>query len=330
MLKKLAACAAALLAVAAVPAQARTEHVMVHGASLEGNLEGNAVDREAWVFLPPGYDANPGKRYPVVYFLHGFFATPKMYDDLVKFQEAVDAAAAAGNELILVMPDAHTKFKGSFYSASPTTGDFEEFVARDLVGFIDKTFRTIATPASRGLSGHSMGGYGTFRVALNQPGVFSSIYAMAACCMVPRTYTVDQLQKIAAITPEQFANAPMSEAGSLAVLSAWAPDPQNAPSYIASGIKDGAVDPVFQARVAANSPLVMLPQHLASYRGLEAIAFDVGDKDSLIKDSRLMDEALTSYGIAHRFTVFDGDHGNRVAARIRSDLLPFFGEHLDR
>lgn len=329
MIKALSAIGAALLALAAPSAQARTEHTVVHGAVLVGNLEGNAVDREAWVFLPPGYDANPAKRYPVVYFLHGFFATPKMYDDLVKFQEAVDAAAAAGNELILVMPDAHTRFKGSFYSASPTTGDFETFVARDLVEHVDRTFRTLATPASRGLSGHSMGGYGTFRIALNQPGVFSSIYAMAACCMTPRTFSVDQLQKIAAMTPEQFATAPMSEAGSLAVLSAWAPDPQNPPSYIASGIKDGAVDPLFLARIAANSPLAMLPQHLRSYRGLEAIAFDVGDKDGLIKDSQLMDEALSSYGIAHRFTVFDGDHGNRVAARIRSDLLPFFGEHLD-
>jgi len=330
MFKTFAIALAALSAMAVQPAVARTEKVMVHGAALVGNLEGNAADREAWVFLPPGYDANPAKRYPVVYFLHGFFATPKMYDDLVKFQDAVDAAAAAGNELILVMPDAHTKFKGSFYSSSPTTGDFESFVARDLVAHMDSHFRTIAAPASRGLGGHSMGGYGTFRIALKNPGVFSSIYAMAACCMSPRSWTVEQLQKDQAMTPDQWAKAPMGEIGSLAILSAWAPDPKNPPNFIASGIKDGQVDPMLQARVAANSPLVLLPQYLRSYQGLEAIAFDVGDKDSLITDSRLMDEALTSYGIAHQFSVFDGDHGNRVAPRIRSEMLPFFGKHLDR
>lgn len=330
MIKAFTAIGAALLALAATATQARTEHVMIHGTSLEGNLEGNAVDREAWVFLPPGYDANPAKRYPVVYFLHGFFATPKMYDDLVKFQDAVDAAAAAGNELIVVMPDAYTKHKGAFYSASPTTGDFEAFVAQDLVQQVDSRFRTLATPASRGLSGHSMGGYGTFKIALTHPGVFSSIYAMAACCMTPRTFTVEQLQKIAAMTPEQVAAAPMSEMGSLSMLAAWAPDPQNGPAYIATGLKDGAVDPVFQGRIAAHSPLVLLPQRLQSLRGLRAIRFDVGDKDSLLGESRLMDEALTSYGIPHDFAVFEGDHGNRVAPRIRSELLPFFGQHLAR
>jgi S-formylglutathione hydrolase FrmB len=319
---------AAVLAMIAVPAAARTERITVHGAALVGNLEGNAVDREAYVFLPPSYDAKPKKRYPVVYFLHGFFATPKMYDDLVKFQDAVDAAAAAGNEVIMVMPDAHTVHKGAFYSASPTTGDFATFVARDLVGHMDRHFRTIAAPASRGLSGHSMGGYGTLKIALTHPGVFSSIYAMAACCMTPRVFTIDQLQKIAATTPEQAAAATMSEAGALAVLAAWAPDPKNAPTFIDKGIRDGAVDPVFTGRIAANSPLVLLPQHLDAIRGLKAIALDVGDKDSLKSENQLFSDALTQYGIAHSFEIFEGEHGNRVAPRIRSKLLPFFGQHL--
>lgn len=323
-------CAVALIALLAVPAQARTEKITVHGTALEGNLEGNAVDREAWVFLPPGYDADAGKRYRVVYFLHGFFATPKMYDDLVKFQEAVDTAAAAGNELIVVLPDAHTRRKGAFYSASPTTGDFEAFVARDLVGQIDRQFRTIAAPASRGLSGHSMGGYGTIKIAMKYPGVFSSIYAMAACCMNPRAFTVEQLQKIAAMTPEQMDAAPFGEMGSLSMLAAWAPDPKAAPHYFASGLKDGALDPMVQNRMAANALLVMLPQYLPSLRGLEAIAIDVGDKDGLMGESRALADELARYGIAHDLEVFDGDHGNRVAPRFRTDLLPFFGAHLDR
>ena len=48
------------------------EHIKVHGAALEGNLEGNAVDRDVFVFLPPGYAHDKSRRYPVVYALHGY------------------------------------------------------------------------------------------------------------------------------------------------------------------------------------------------------------------------------------------------------------------
>jgi hypothetical protein len=50
----------------------RVERIKVHGAALEGNLEGNAVDRDVIVFLPPSYDAEETRRYPVLYALHGY------------------------------------------------------------------------------------------------------------------------------------------------------------------------------------------------------------------------------------------------------------------
>src|SRR5690606_37730520 len=101
-------------------------------------------------------------------------ATPDMYQDMAKFEEAVAGAAAQGNEVILVMPDGHSKLRGGFYSSSPTVGDYESFVAEDLVKWVDANYRTIARPESRGLAGHSMGGYGTARIAMKRPGVFSS------------------------------------------------------------------------------------------------------------------------------------------------------------
>src|SRR5690554_1737225 len=103
MMRKLLAAGAALLALATVPAEARTDRITVHGAALEGNLEGNAVERDVLVFLPPSYDADAQRRYPVVYFLHGYFANAEMYDEMVSFQEAVDEAAEGGNELIVVV-----------------------------------------------------------------------------------------------------------------------------------------------------------------------------------------------------------------------------------
>ncbi len=86
-------------------------------------------------------------------------------------------------DVIVVMPDAHTRFQGSFYSSSPTTGDWESYVYEELVAYIDSHYRTIADVESRGLAGHSMGGYGTIRIGIKRPDVFSSIYALNPCCL---------------------------------------------------------------------------------------------------------------------------------------------------
>src|SRR4030095_11329656 len=86
--------------------------------------------------------------------------------------------------MILVNPDAFTKFNGSMYSSSPTIGDWETFIAEDLVGYVDSHYRTIPDRMSRGLGGHSMGGYGTVRIGMKRPDVFSSMYIMSACCLM--------------------------------------------------------------------------------------------------------------------------------------------------
>ena len=330
MFKALLAGAAALAALAAVPADARTERIKVHGASLEGNLDGNSPDRDVFVFLPPSYDASATKRYPVVYFLHGYSVGIDAYDGLVKFQEAVDEAAAAGNEMIVVMPDANTKFKGAMYGASVTTGDFPRYVAQDLVSYIDGHYRTLARPASRGLSGHSMGGFGTLKIAMMYPGVFSSIYAMAPCCLSPSNMTAEQLAGLSAFTPEKIATARGFDLAGPAQLAAWAPDPQNPPLYVSAGVKDGVVDPLLLARLHANSPMVMLPQYVPAMKALEAIRVEVGDKDFLINDDTWIHTEFDRFGVAHEWKIFEGDHGNRVHDRVRTELLPFFGAHLDK
>lgn len=328
MIRIVLAALATLAMLAAAPVQARVERIKVHGPSLAGNLEGNSPDREVIVVLPPGYDSSAGKRYPVVYFLHGYFATATAYDELVKFEEAVDQAAAAGNDVIVVAPDTYTRWKGSMYGASVTTGDFPRFVAHDLVQYVDSHYRTLAKPESRGLSGHSMGGLGTLKVAMLYPGVFSSIYAMAPCCVTPTPFTAAQVEAAQAKTADEIARGGFGDLTTGATLAAWAPDPRNPPHFFSSGVTDGKVDPVLLARAGANTPIVMLPQFLPSLKALRAIRVEVGDKDFLLRPDTEFHEALVQFGVQHEWHVYEGDHGNRVASRFRSELLPFFGRHL--
>jgi len=114
------------------------ERVKIHGASLEGNLEGNAVDRDAIVFLPPSYASERSRRYPVVYALHGYSIGAEQWSGEIHVPQTIEGAFAEGaREVIVVLPDAKTVHNGSMYSSSVTVGDFERYVAHDVVAYVD-------------------------------------------------------------------------------------------------------------------------------------------------------------------------------------------------
>jgi enterochelin esterase-like enzyme len=156
---------------------AAVERITIHGKALEGNLEGDAADRDVFVFLPPSYASERSRRYPVVYALHGYSIGAEQWTKEIHVPQTIEGAFAKGaNEMIVVLPDSKTLHNGSMYSSSVTTGDFEQFVARDVVSYIDAHYRTIPDRNSRGLAGHSMGGYGATRIGLKHPDVFGSLY----------------------------------------------------------------------------------------------------------------------------------------------------------
>ncbi|MEP7272660.1 MAG: alpha/beta hydrolase-fold protein, partial [Acidobacteriota bacterium] len=169
----------------AKPVQA--ERIKIHGTALEGNLEGDAVDRDVLVFLPPSYAREKSRRYPVVYALHGYSIGAEQWSKEIHVPQTIEGAFAQGaKEVIVVLPDSKTIHNGSMYSSSVTTGDFETFIARDVVAYIDAHYRTLPNRLSRGLVGHSMGGYGATRIGIKHSDVFSSLYIMSPCCLSPR------------------------------------------------------------------------------------------------------------------------------------------------
>src|SRR6185312_415472 len=105
------------------------EQIKIHGTALEGNLEGDAVDRDVLVFLPPSYAKQKSRRYPVVYALHGFFIGAEQWSHEIHVPQTIEGAFAQGaKEMIVVLPDSKTLHNGSMYSSSVTTGDFENFI----------------------------------------------------------------------------------------------------------------------------------------------------------------------------------------------------------
>lgn len=300
------------------------EKIKVHGKSLEGNLEGDSPDRDVFVYLPPSYATSPNRRYPVVYFLHGYAAHAETYWKSLDVPAAADADIANGSahEMILVLPDAFTVYDGSMFSNSPTTGDWEAFIAKDLIAYVDGHYRTIANRSVRGLAGHSMGGYGTVRIGMKHPEAFSVLYAMSSCCLM------NDPQRL---LPGASANQPPTGALAHALsaqAAAWAPDTLNPPAYFDLPAKDGELQPLIAAKWTTNSPLVMVDQYVPNLKMYRAIAIDVGTKDPFLVTNTQLDESLTRLGVAHTFESYDGDHGNRITARFAAKVLPFFSGHL--
>ncbi|HEX4134367.1 MAG TPA: alpha/beta hydrolase-fold protein [Bryobacteraceae bacterium] len=318
------------------------ERIKVHGKSLEGNLEGDSPDRDVSVYLPPSYTTAHNRRYPVVYLLHGYTNSDEGWfgpNTKSGFQTANTTIPAVADkslaedgasEMILVMPNAYTVYQGSMFSNSVTTGDWEGYVTHDLVAYIDSHYRTIATPAGRGLAGHSMGGYGTIRLAMKYPDVYSSIYVLSGCCLTanlnPRGEAFAQAEGVH--SQADAANLARGPITMLAEAAAWSPNPKNPPLFFDLPVKDGKVQPAVAARWVANAPLAIIDQYISNLRKLHAIAIDVGDKDGLSKSNEELSRVLTEYGIPNTFEIYDGDHTNHIALRVETKVLPFFSKNL--
>lgn len=328
----------ALLSAQAKPQPKGTvERIKVHGKSLEGNLEGDSPDRDVTIYLPPGYDANRNQRYPVLYLLHGYLLTdqywtgapvsiPGLNAPSVNLPAAMEGLLSRGEAkpMIVVMPNAYSAYAGSMYSSSVTTGDWETYIAEDLVAYMDSHFRTIPDRLSRGLAGHSMGGYGTIRIGMKRPDVFSSLYIMSACCLINNPL------------PAAPANSKQSNTkggrGPSQINSAWSaafsPNPKNPPDYFDEPIKDGHEQPLVIAKWHAASPLAMINQYVTNIKKYHAIMADVGLQDGLAGQNKELDQMMTDFGIAHTFETYEGDHMSEIPKRIDSKVLPFFSKNL--
>jgi S-formylglutathione hydrolase FrmB len=236
--------------------------------------------------------------------------------------------------MIVVLPDSKTVHNGSMYSSSVTTGDFENFIAHDLVTYIDAHYRTIPHRSARGLAGHSMGGYGATRIGMKHSDVFGSLYIMSPCCLSARGAGPAQPNSAndkaleAVKTPADSAALPFGLRAQLASAAAWSPDPKKPPLYLDLAVENGVARPDVVAKWAANAPLAFIDQYIGNLRQYKAIGIDVGDQDGLRADTAKLHDVLDKYGIANTFEIYSGTHTSAVADRFQNHVMPFFSKNL--
>ncbi len=318
--------------------------VEVPAPGLRDNLLGDPVVRRVSIYLPERYFSHPRERFPVIYLLHGFAADDRAfiagaYQNL-NVRVSMDSLIAAGKvePMIVVTPNARNRFDGSFYTNSVTTGRWEDFIARDLVGYVDRNFRTIRSRSGRGLAGHSMGGYGALHVGMRNPEVFSAVYALSPCCLCNSALESSGSMRTAwrralsVSDTSQIRTAGFFPNILMALSAAYSPAPGRPPLYIEYPISIRGDSLVTDSRVAARwkPPLSMIEDYKANLRRL-TISFDAGASDGLADipiNVRALDTTLTRLGITHVAEVYEGTHGNRIRERLERVVFPFFSRSL--
>ncbi|MCU4163468.1 alpha/beta hydrolase [Carboxylicivirga caseinilyticus] len=309
----------------------------IYSKNLE-NSYGEDPNRAVSVYLPPGY-SNSQQRYPVIYFLHGFTGDDKMLD----FMSDILDYSITTNKIrpfILVISDQKTTYDGSFYSNSQLFGNWEDFTAFDLVKYMDKTYRTIAKPESRGITGHSMGGYGALKIAMRHPELFSSVYALSPGALaIVREYGPNSTtyKDFADVKTQEDLNKIYFGKVIVAFGKSWSPNPENPPFYcdVPFEYTDGkmTINQDVLKLWYENMPLYMVDAYLDNLNKLKAIKLDWGRNagDRFTIQCKMFSQKLENVGVKHFAEEYIGTHVNNIYTkdgRIPNQMLPFFNSYL--
>lgn len=311
---------------------------IIPGPSLDGDMAGDETPLEALVYLPPSYASDTGRRYPLVVLLHGYWSTPEQWeDDYFSMTKAYAEALAAGDtrEMIVVMPTGYDRLAGGFYVNGAASGNWADYIAEDVVAYMDANYRTLTARASRGIAGHSMGGYGAFAVATAKPEVFSALYALSPCCgALIEEFGLDSPAFAAA---EEFHSIEDFEASDdflarvlVAIGAAWAPQP-DAPLNSRRPVVNGALDDTVLAMWKARTLSELVISELDDLRGMTAIGLDVGDREDFGHIAGSVPQiaaSLQAAGLPVEYETYPGDHISGVGTQMTEDVLPFFSQHL--
>ena len=340
----------------ATPAPTETfrsmNRIEIPAPSLAENLVGEPAERTIYVYLPPSYSSTE-KRYPVVYYLPGYGDT-----SIIGFRlpDDMDALIEIGQiqEMILVVASGDSKTGGSFYVNSPVTGNWENHIVNDVVGYVDGNFRTLPQAESRGITGHSMGGFGALNIAMHRPDVFGAVYSMS-----PGLFDENGLAESFMFAQERIiqdfveyekrlASLPLEEAQrrmfaspqefSLAYGYAFAPNPRRQPPYFdypysevdGQLVRDEEIWEKWERGFGGIAEeTILYKENLLQLKGI-AVDYGIHDENPWIpKGAEYYDQQLTAAGIPVTVESYNGNHSNQLGARIREHMLPFFSTLLE-
>jgi len=328
----------------------RVEERRIESALLTGNVLGDPTSRPLLVYLPPGYDDEPDRRYPSVYVLQGYTGFVTSWANrqafVPTFPERADALFASGQAppCIVAFVDAWTAYGGSQFVDSPGTGRYHSYLCDEVVPFVDARYRTLAGPEHRGIQGKSSGGFGAMITPMLRPDLFGGLAthagdALYEYCYIPefakavralRSYDGsidawwDEFRSREAFTKSEDHTLLMT----LGVAACFSAAPDGTPLLPFDPRSGVLVDEVWR-RWLDWDPVRMVPDHADALAGLQAIWIDAGTRDEWYLDlgAFAFRDALAAIGVTDvHFETYDAGHGG-IAYRYPLSLA-FLAERL--
>lgn len=328
---------------APIAAASSVEHNRIESVSLAGNPAGISATRGVTVYLPDGYAAG-SKRFPVVYYLSGFFEDDRAPYANSGAQALFDRAIARGviGGVIVVTADFTTPAGGSWYVNSPATGNWDDFMVRELVPWIDARYRTIARSDSRGVAGDRMGGHGAIRFGMRHPDIFGAVYALHPIGTGPGLQTMFSRPNWHLLQTARSVADLQADGFSLifaSIFQAHLGNPARTPLLFdpPARLENGrlAVDPVLTERLNASFFLErQVPAHAANLKRLRGLMFDWARGDTNqdhIVSNLAFTRVLDVFGVPYEAEEYRGGWGERhwgEDGRIYTEMLPFFARTL--
>jgi S-formylglutathione hydrolase FrmB len=310
----------------------RLDKLVIRSAALTGNPLGDPADRPLWVYVPPGYEDEPDRRYPSVYVIQGYTGHLSMWANRTPFRqpftETADAVFARGEAppCIVAYVDAWTAYGGSQFVDSPGTGRYHTYLCDDVVGFVDSRYRTLPEARHRGIQGKSSGGFGAMITPMLRPDLFGGFASHAGDALYELCYIPGFGKAVRALRDydgsierwwDEFRSRPaFSKPGdedllmSLGVAACFSAESDGTPVLPFEPTTGQLRDEVWE-RWLMWDPVRMVDRYADALRGQRAIWVDAGKSDDFFLDlgAVAFKDALTRIGVSDiEFELYEGTH----------------------
>jgi len=300
---------------------------------LKGNPLGDPHVRPLWVYVPPGYDDEPDRRYPSIYVIQGLTGQIDAWRNRTAFRknfpELADELFASGESppAILVFVDAWTSVGGSQFIDSPGTGRYLTYMCDELVPFVDANYRTLHGAEHRGITGKSSGGYGAMVDPMLRPDVFGGLATHAGDALFEMCYLPEFRKSVRSLRDhyegsfdkfwEDFRSRPaFSKDSDYTLLNDWCmaacySADDDGTVHLPYDTATGELQPDVWERWLAWDPVRMVKGHADALRSLTAIYVDAGKRDQFFLDlgAEAFRRELEAIGVTDVFfELFDATH----------------------
>jgi S-formylglutathione hydrolase FrmB len=308
------------------------DRLVIESDVLQDNPLGDPSRRPLYVYRPPGVERDHPKPLPSVYVIQGFTGQLDMWLSRQPFEptmiERLDAMYAANDcpDAIVVFVDAWTRYGGSQFLNSTSTGRYLDYLCDEVVAFIDETYPTIASRDHRGLTGKSSGGYGAMVVPMLRPDVFGALASHAGDALFEACYQ-PEFPQVARLLRDEFesewdvfferavtTDPPkptwISLLEAYGYAACYSPDPDRPGRALLPFDAHGRlIDEVWE-RWLEHDPVRMAPKHADALKSMRRIYLDAGRSDEYYLDlgAQAFAAELDALDVPYTLDLFDGTH----------------------